>query len=126
MARTAASLLVIVLSAATIQSAQLPRGEKWAAVWAASVHGPYPSGNPVAQPVLDRVFEPPDRGARDQTLRLIVRPGAWGAQARLRFSNVFGTQAVTLDDLRRVLDRWPLLPMSIVSVGPTTDVHSPD
>lgn len=99
MARTAASLLVIVLSAATIQSAQLPRGEKWAAVWAASVHGPYPSGNPVAQPVLDRVFEPPDRGARDQTLRLIVRPGAWGAQARLRFSNVFGTQAVTLDDV---------------------------
>ncbi len=33
--------------------------------------------------------------------------------------------AVTLDDLRRVLDRWPLLPMTIVSVGPVTDVHSP-
>jgi predicted Zn-dependent peptidase len=32
---------------------------------------------------------------------------------------------VTLDDLRRVLGRWPLLPMSIVSVGPTTDVHPP-
>jgi predicted Zn-dependent peptidase len=32
---------------------------------------------------------------------------------------------VTLDDLRRVLDRWPLLPMSLVSVGPTTDVHPP-
>ena len=32
---------------------------------------------------------------------------------------------VTLDDLRRVLDRWPLLPMTIVSVGPTTDVHPP-
>jgi predicted Zn-dependent peptidase len=32
---------------------------------------------------------------------------------------------VTLADLRRVLDRWPLLPMTIVSVGPTTDVHPP-
>lgn len=34
-------------------------------------------------------------------------------------------QAVALDDVRRVLDRWPLLPTSIVSVGPTTDVQSP-
>jgi predicted Zn-dependent peptidase len=32
--------------------------------------------------------------------------------------------AVTLADLRRVLDRWPLLPMTIVSVGPTTNVHA--
>jgi hypothetical protein len=32
---------------------------------------------------------------------------------------------VTLADLRRVLDRWPLLPLSLVSVGPTTDVHPP-
>lgn len=32
---------------------------------------------------------------------------------------------VTLDDLRRVLDRWPLLPMTLVSVGPTTAVHPP-
>jgi predicted Zn-dependent peptidase len=32
---------------------------------------------------------------------------------------------VTLADLRRVLERWPLLPMTIVSVGPTTDVHPP-
>ena len=33
--------------------------------------------------------------------------------------------AVTVADVRRVLDRWPLLPMTIVSVGPTTDVHPP-
>ena len=32
---------------------------------------------------------------------------------------------VTLDDVRRVLDRWPLLPMTVVSVGPTTDVTPP-
>jgi lysophospholipase L1-like esterase len=99
MARTTAVLLVILLSVATIQSAQPRRGEKWVAVWAASVHGPYPLGNPVAQPVLDKVFESPDRGAQDQTFRLIVRPGAWGVQARLRFSNAFGTRDVTLDDV---------------------------
>jgi lysophospholipase L1-like esterase len=99
MPRTAASLLVILFSVATIQSTQVPRGDRWVAVWTASVHGPYPSGNPVAQPVLDRVFESPERGAHDQTFRLIVKPGAWGAQARLRFSNVLGTRAVTLDDV---------------------------
>jgi hypothetical protein len=33
--------------------------------------------------------------------------------------------AVTLAEIRRVLDRWPLLPMTLVSVGPTTDVTPP-
>ena len=33
--------------------------------------------------------------------------------------------AVGLDDLRRVLDRWPLLPMTVVSAGPTTDLRPP-
>lgn len=32
---------------------------------------------------------------------------------------------VTLDDLRRLLKEWPLLPMTVVSVGPTVDVKSP-
>lgn len=31
--------------------------------------------------------------------------------------------AVTLDDLRRVLERWPLVPMTTVSVGPTTEIR---
>ena len=66
--------------------------------WAGSVHGPYPSGNPVAQPVLDHVFDA-QRGATDQTFRLIVRPALWGPQVRLRFANTFGTQPVMLDDL---------------------------
>jgi predicted Zn-dependent peptidase len=33
---------------------------------------------------------------------------------------------VTRDDLRRLLRDWPLWPMTIVSVGPTTDVHAPE
>jgi predicted Zn-dependent peptidase len=32
---------------------------------------------------------------------------------------------VTLDAVRRVLERWPLLPMTVVSVGPTTDIRPP-
>jgi predicted Zn-dependent peptidase len=32
---------------------------------------------------------------------------------------------VTLEDVRRVLSAWPLLPMTIVSVGPTTDIKAP-
>jgi predicted Zn-dependent peptidase len=32
---------------------------------------------------------------------------------------------VRVDDLRRLLHDWPLWPMTIVSVGPTTDVHRP-
>ncbi len=30
---------------------------------------------------------------------------------------------VGLGDIRRVLDRWPLAPMTVVSVGPTTEIH---
>ena len=32
---------------------------------------------------------------------------------------------VTLDDLRRLLRDWPLWPMTVVSVGPTTEIHAP-
>jgi predicted Zn-dependent peptidase len=32
---------------------------------------------------------------------------------------------VSLADIRKVLDRWPLLPMTVVSVGPTIDVKPP-
>lgn len=33
---------------------------------------------------------------------------------------------VTLEDIRRVLTEWPLWPMTVVSVGPTTDIHRPE
>ena len=96
-------IIVVMLAAfswvAGAASPPLPRGQKWVASWTASVHGPYPSGNPVAQPVLDKAFESAERGAVDQTFRLIVRPSLWGPQIRLRFANTFGNQAVTLDDV---------------------------
>ena len=69
----------------------------WVTSWAASVQGPYPVGNPSAQPDLSLVFPSPDTGARNQSFRLIVKPTLWGHAARFRFSNALGTQPVTFD-----------------------------
>src|SRR5262245_32576924 len=80
-------------------SAQVNTGLSWKTSWIASVHGPYPVGNPSAQPDQRFAFPAPAAGANDQTFRLIVRPSRWGRQARLRFSNAFGTRPVTLDDV---------------------------
>jgi len=71
--------------------------EKWVVSWAGSAQGPYPIGNPSAQPDLRFAFPFAQAGARDQTFRLIVRPDIWGQQVRLRLSNVFGTKPVTFD-----------------------------
>src|SRR4051812_36116215 len=70
---------------------------KWVTCWTGSVQGPFPVGNPSAQPDQRFAFPLPANGARDQTLRLIVRPDLWGPQARLRFSNVLGTKPLMLD-----------------------------
>jgi lysophospholipase L1-like esterase len=91
------SLIVAVASTPRAQSAQLPAGQKWVATWAASVHGPYPSGNPSAQPDLKFAFPDPARGAVDQSFRLIVKPDLWGERFRIRLANTFGTQPVTFD-----------------------------
>ncbi|TMJ01184.1 MAG: lysophospholipase [Alphaproteobacteria bacterium] len=77
----------------------LLKGERWVTVWTASVQGPYPVGNPSAQPVLSFAFPAPESGARDQTFRLILQPEIWGSKARLRFSNVFGTRPVSFDGI---------------------------
>src|SRR5882672_1532741 len=87
-----------VLLIAAASSAATAAGEtNWVTSWAASVQGPYPVGNPSAQPNLSLVFPSPGDGARDQSFRLIVKPEHWGRQARLRFSNALGTRPVTFD-----------------------------
>src|SRR5213593_3051180 len=87
------ALVILMLPLA----AQAQRGDKWVASWVASAHGPYPVGNPSAQPDQKFAFPTPDAGANDQTFRLIVRPDIWGRQARIRLTNVFGTKPVTFD-----------------------------
>jgi lysophospholipase L1-like esterase len=69
----------------------------WATSWTASVQGPYPVGNPSAQPDLRFAFPSAPTGAHDQTMRLMVRPSFWGQQARLRLSNAYGTKPVVFD-----------------------------
>jgi lysophospholipase L1-like esterase len=82
---------------ATLPFAAHAQAPNWVTVWAASVQGPYPSGNASAQPKLSFAFPDPAAGARDQTFRLIVHPDLWGPAARLRLSNAFGTRPVTFD-----------------------------
>lgn len=71
----------------------------WKTVWAASAQGPYPVGNPSAQPDQRFAFPDPAIGANDQSFRLILRPSLWGKQARIRLSNAFGTKPVGFDDV---------------------------
>lgn len=94
----ALALLLGDLGSSAVPQSNAARGQKWVASWAASAHGPYPSGNASAQPVLDFAFESAERGASDQTFRSIVKPDLWGSHLRIRLSNAFGTQPVTFDD----------------------------
>jgi lysophospholipase L1-like esterase len=88
-------LLVFALSAT---AADTPVA-KWVVSWAASVQGPYPVGNPSAQPDMKLAIPSAEAGARDQSFRLIVKPEVWGREARIRLSNALGTKAVTFDDV---------------------------
>src|SRR4051812_3370367 len=72
------TLLVAAMIAAAPATADAQPAQKWVTSWAASVQGPYPIGNPSAQPDQRFAFPVPEAGARDQTFRLIVRPDAWG------------------------------------------------
>ena len=94
--RSALSALVLAVFIAHPLAAAAA-GEKWATSWAASVQGPYPVGNPSAQPNLSLAFPAAQTGARDQSFRMIVRPDIWGRQTRIRLSNALGTRPVTFD-----------------------------
>ncbi len=86
------AVLLLMLLAAAPAAAQ-----GWVTSWTGSVQGPYPVGNPTAQPELRFALPSQEAGAHDQTFRLIIRPTLWGRQVRLRFSNVFGVKPVTFD-----------------------------
>ena len=88
-----APALALALSLVSVAA----QAQQWVAGWTASAHGPYPVGNPTAQPELKFALPSAEQGARDQTFRLIVKPDIWGAQTRLRLSNVFGKKPVTFD-----------------------------
>ena len=88
---------IALITALFALAAHAQSADKWVASWAGSVQGPYPVGNPSAQPDMRFAFPSAETGARDQTFRLIVRPDVWGPQARFRLSNALGTKPVTFD-----------------------------
>ena len=92
----------LLLAGAAPALAQAPH---WATSWAASAQGPYPVGNPSAQPDQRFAFPSAETGASDQTFRLLVRPSLWGQQARLRLSNALGTKPVSFDGVFAGLQR---------------------
>jgi lysophospholipase L1-like esterase len=95
--RSLVRLVMASLFVASPLAASARDAESWVVSWTGSVQGPYPVGNPSAQPDQKFAFPDPAAGARDQTFRLMVRPDLWGREARIRFNNSFGTKPVTFD-----------------------------
>jgi lysophospholipase L1-like esterase len=91
------ALLLLTMLCVPLLTAGEAAAQQWVASWTASAHGPYPIGNPTAQPELKYAFASGEQGARDQTFRLIVKPDVWGPQTRIRLSNAFGTKPITFD-----------------------------
>jgi lysophospholipase L1-like esterase len=79
--------------------ANASRDEHWVTSWTASLQGPYPVGNAAAQPDMRLAFPVPEQGARDQCMRLVLRPTLWGRRLRLRLSNALGTRPVMFADV---------------------------
>ena len=115
--RTAGTLLVA--TAALPNSGRARSPGDWATSWTASVQEPYPVGNPSAQPDQSVIFPSRDTGARDQSLRLVIRPTVWGREARLRFSYAFGTRPLTLDGVHLGLQHGG----AVVTPGTNTPVR---
>ena len=94
-----AALLIAAIAGSA--AAQKPKdgARGWVVVWTGSAQGPYPIGNATAQPELKFALPDAERGATDQSFRLILRPDVWGKEARIRLANTFGTKPVTFDDI---------------------------
>jgi len=85
--------------AAKSSGAAKTSSQKWITTWSASAQGPYPTGNPSAQPNLSYALPDPLIGAQNQSFRMIVKPDVWGNSMRVRLSNAMGTQPITFDNV---------------------------
>ena|SRR5215468_1485045 len=69
----------VVATVAGLLALSVPaRADRWVASWTGPAQGPYPAGNPTAQPELRFALPSPELGARDRSFRLIVRSDEWG------------------------------------------------
>jgi len=96
--------------------------QHWVATWATAPAtsfvyvppvAPAPPGPPTTfapaniQPDLAFPFPTASTlGATEQTFRSIVKPDLWGKRMRFRFSNVFGSQSVTFDEVTVALQEY--------------------
>lgn len=130
--RSSTIFLVIAIAVATLAVHRVAiahdrdqggdRGQHWVATWATSpatfFHytppvAPAPPGPPTTfapaniQPDLAFPFPNANTaGATDQTFRSIVKPDLWGKMMRFRFSNVFGSQPVTFNEVTVALQEY--------------------
>ena len=82
------ALLLLLIFLPGLAAAQAhTEAEHWVGTWAAS---------PQMPPADDRQQNPPDAGFNNQTVRMIVRVSIGGEELRVRFSNAFGSGALTL------------------------------
>jgi GDSL-like Lipase/Acylhydrolase family len=85
--------IALVTGSAPIQAGQ--PGWKWAASWTTAPQDVFAGSSTPA--LVNFAFpDPTTVGASNQTLRMIVKPDLWSNKIRLRFSNYWGTQPVTL------------------------------
>src|SRR6478735_6984050 len=68
---------------------------KWVASWTTAAQGVLSRQPGSPSPDLEFAFPSYTTGAQEQTFRLIIKPDLWAKEARLRLTNLFGTQAVT-------------------------------
>lgn len=94
---TASLVLLLCVALPHPVDAAAPAAPTWVVSWVGSIQGPYPVGNPSAQPDLKLAFPAAERGARDQSFRMIVKPEIWSRETRLRLSNALGSRPVTFD-----------------------------
>jgi lysophospholipase L1-like esterase len=121
----AIAVLVATLAIAPVATAEDrdgDRGQHWVATWATSpatfFHytppvAPAPPGPPTtfapANISPDLGFPFPNAnttGAGNQTFRTIVKPDLWGKWMRFRFSNTFGSQPVTFNEVTVALQEY--------------------
>ena len=84
--RFVASLVLLLLAPLAPMTAdaqpvsRASSGQKWVVAWVGSIQGPYPVGNPSAQPEMKLAFPSDEVGARDQSFRMILKPEIWDAR----------------------------------------------
>ena len=118
-------LAVLALGAAPVARADDDEGQRhWAASWATSpaayfvyvppltqnqALAPAPTRFTVANIQPDLAFPFPNAnttGAHSQTIRSIIKPDLWSDTVRVRFSNFFGNQPLTLDSTTIALQEY--------------------